>query len=203
MRHALQRIVDDDREMIARRHVLAGKDHVAPGLRRGSDSPVSPAGPLPGFAPAQRASLRDCLPPCRDAAHRARRPPSASCARHRSSRGGCRDKAVRHPDRAASLRRAPPPERRYRLGSRSSDRPDLAPAVAPAHRDRRRNARTAAAPAVSHPMPSQARSSWIAPRIPAGSACGRCPRSAAAVARLLSRAISAFSSADSAWPRCR
>src|SRR3989442_7686430 len=55
----LQRVVDHDGEVIARRRFLAGEHHIAPSLRHGRDRSGLARGTAAGLAPIERARLRE------------------------------------------------------------------------------------------------------------------------------------------------
>ena len=134
MRDALQRIVDDHGQMVARRRVPA-HDH--------ADRPSAPAGPrrcrlAKSGSKRRPAEGRHARPraraPCRGARRGARRRRCARRCRPATDAGRCRDRAARRPDRAA--------------GSPSPLRPrlrDVAPAAeAGIEQTRRRKPRGAA-----------------------------------------------------------
>ena len=175
-RHPLQMVVDRDRQMVARGHVLARQHHVAEALGIGRDD--AGAAVLPGQRPgagqrlgdiqAQRIGLAILDPPGRFGRVEAR--------------GRCRDSAARRMGRAERGRPARP-----RAGSggasRSRDRPRPAGAARPASPGRRRDVPTAGAP--GRPIRCRASSDprRCRARIRAASAAGRCPRSAAGSGR--------------------
>ncbi len=117
-----QRVVDHDREVIARGHLLARQHDVAPHLRACRDRS--------GFAPGARsrstsaARFARAPPSCRVAGHRARPPPCAAAVRQARASAHRRDRAARRRDRAARAHafRARRRGARSRRGSRSSDR---------------------------------------------------------------------------------
>src|SRR5262249_43032487 len=86
MGHALQRVVDHDRQVVAGRRLLARQHHVAPLLRRCRDRSGLPGGPAAGLAPPERPG-----PPGR---RRHVEPERVGLARrHASSAFGARERA--------------------------------------------------------------------------------------------------------------
>ena len=123
--HALQGVVDHDREMIAGRRFLASEDDVSPGFRPGGHRTGLAGGAFAEFEPVEFAGLRG-----------GRRHVEPQRVRHapiRAAGPARRTTAVSpHPDRAARRRGraaksaappAPPPVLRFRRGSRKPDRP--------------------------------------------------------------------------------
>ncbi len=184
---ALQGVVDHHREVIAGRRLLARQDDVAPGLRPGGHRAGLAVGTLAMLDPAEVAGARAAPPPCRAAAHRARRIQTVARAHPAPAISPCRDTAARHRDRAATARspRAPPPVLRFRRGFRRRDRPGPRLRVFPAPRDIRQDVRIAAAPASPRRCRARRGLRRSRPRIPACSWWRRYPRCAAATGRRL------------------
>ena len=134
--HALQRVIDHHRQMIARRQVAAAQDNVAPDVRRRPNLRWNrrPRHIRSSSAPVRRrlrAACRAGTPPCRRA-----RPGLA--LRPETKRGTFRDKAARHLDRAdhSSPARSP-------TGCKNKGRRDRAGGGARAPPRSRRRARSA------------------------------------------------------------
>ena len=184
--NALQGVVDHDGQMIARRRLLARQDDVAPGLGLcGRRRRVSPPGPSPILVQAQFPGARAAPPPCRAAARKARLARSAARAGPATAISRRPDRAAPRRDRAAMARRprAARPAGRFPRGSRSSDRSGPGLPIFRPPPDSAQNAPIAAAPAF--PRISRARRGLrrSPPRIPAGIAWRRYPRSAAGICR--------------------
>ncbi len=175
-RDALQRVIDGDREVIARRHLLAGQHDVAQRRRIGLDPPAILApGERPGArdgrrdVEAQRVIGRGCA--LRGALGRAETAASAGIGRSRS--------------RLAARRRHGRSRPGSRAWCRSRDRAAPPPPAARARRGSRRNAPIAggsARPNRGRARPDPRRSPRRTRR---GSGCGRCPRAAAETGRPL------------------
>ena len=172
--------------MIAGRRLLARQDDVAPGFRpRGHGRRARHRDPRHARSRSDLARARR-PPPCRAAARKAR---PARSAGSRSS-GGKRFRRARIERRAVGIARpwrrrprAARPAGRSRRGSRRRDRSGPAPPVSRAPRDSEQNAPTAAAPAFPRRCRARRGLRRSPPRIPAGNAWRRYPRSAAGTGR--------------------
>ena len=186
MGDALQGVVQHDRQMIARPHVLAANHDVAPAggiacdVRRGRS---------PGPTRSSRAA---CPPPpptraaCPAGSHAARRPRCERRVRPLAAPRSRRRPTARHRDRAGGARRrlglrhAPG---RLRPGAEARIESARAPRAGRARRRRRRGARTGGAPVPRSAVPARRGPPGSRPRTPAACGPDRYPRSAAAGAR--------------------
>ena len=183
---ALQGVVDHDGQMIAGRRLLARQDDVAPGFRpRGHDRRVSPPGPSPCSVQVRSCGTRTRrrhVEPQR--VRRALRDQPAALVRRKRFRGA---RIERRPVGIARPRRVglrvARPAGQFPRGSRRPDRSGPGLPVFPPPRDSAQNAPIAAAPAFPRICRARRGLRRSPPRIPAGNAWRRYPRSAAGTGR--------------------
>ena len=154
--HPLQRIVDDHREMVARRQIAAAEDDVAPHRRRRCAFEWS--GAFAEFAPRKigRRGLA-ARGACRDGRPLSRRARGGRALRPWRAHGRFRGRAARRRGRVGRPRRARPPS-----ACKSRDRRGPAGPGARAPPRSRRRARSGGAKARESEVPSHARLSTIA-----------------------------------------
>ena len=193
--HALQRVVDRDREVIARRHLLAGQHDIAERRRIGRDArsvlvPVRAARCAP--APRRHRAATRNRPRCR-----------AACGAFCGARGGGRCRGRARPARPAARRRRARSRPGSRAACKSRDRAAPSRRADRAPRGNRRNARIAGAPARPNRARARRRSSRIAAAYSARQRVWSMSSRRSRKRPPASRAARQPSSAERTWPRCR